>query len=120
SLKRGWAAQPRRAKSDLFCLDRTRQGESEGRAFVDLPLRPDPPAVPLHDPLRQREPHAGSLELFGTMQPLEHAEQLVCVLHGEPDTVVLHVICYFRSVLMRADLDPGMRPLGAELEAVVY
>src|SRR5437879_11264924 len=43
SLTGGWGTQPRRAKCVLGRLGR--QGESDRRAFVDLPLRPDPPAV---------------------------------------------------------------------------
>ncbi len=52
------------------------------------------------------------------MQSLEHAEQLARVLHLESDAVILHIVGDFRSVLLRTDLDLGMRPVGAELEGV--
>src|SRR5204862_2438641 len=72
SWKGGWAAQPRSVRSVLPRLDRPGQRESEGRTFVDLPLRPDPPAVSLDDALREGQADPSTLELVGTMQPLEH------------------------------------------------
>ena len=46
------------------------------------------PGVLVEDALYGRQPNPGALEVLGAMQPLEHAEQLVGVLHAEADAVV--------------------------------
>src|SRR5579859_3208262 len=55
-------------------LPRKREGDL--CALPELALRLDPPAVTTHDPLHERKPHPGSLELGGGMQPLKHSEEL--------------------------------------------
>jgi hypothetical protein len=48
-------------------------------------------AVAVNDALNGREPNARPFELFSAMQPLEHAEQLMRVLHFEPCPIVSDV-----------------------------
>jgi hypothetical protein len=67
-----------------------RQSEREGGPLIRLAVRPDPPAVPLDDPLNDRQAYAGAFEVARVMQPLENAEQLVDVPHVEAGAVVPH------------------------------
>src|SRR2546428_3802060 len=64
------------------------QGEVEGRSPIDGSLGPDPAAVPGDDAPDRRETDAGALEFGRGVQALEHAEQLVCVLHVEAGPIV--------------------------------
>ena len=43
------------------------------------------------DALHVRKTDPGTLEFLGTMQPLKHSEQPVCVCHVEADAVVFDV-----------------------------
>src|SRR5258708_574322 len=52
---------------------RLSDGEEEGRSLAGLAFGPDPPAVPLDDPLHDRQADARPLELVGAVQPLEDA-----------------------------------------------
>src|SRR2546430_14832356 len=64
------------------------QREVERRSPIDGSLGPDPAAVPGDDAPDRRETDAGALEFGRGVQSLEHAEQLVHVLHVEAGTVV--------------------------------
>src|SRR5262245_22775134 len=59
------------------------EAEVERRALVLFAVDPDLSAVALDDPADDREADARALELVRGVQPLEHAEQLVHVLHVE-------------------------------------
>src|SRR5438874_12336468 len=65
------------------------QGEEERRAPIRRCFCPHTPAVPMHDPVDNGQPHAGAVVVLGAMQPLKHAEQLVGVAHVEAGPVVL-------------------------------
>ena len=54
-----------------------RQCEIERRTLSHLALGPHAAAVPADDPLDDGQPDAGAGEILGSVQPLEHAEQLV-------------------------------------------
>src|SRR5467141_2207467 len=64
------------------------QGEVERRSLIDHALGPDPAAVPVDDASDGGEADAGALEVGSGMQSLEHAEQLVRVLHVEAGAVI--------------------------------
>src|SRR5580765_1055777 len=67
------------------------QSEIERRPLVRLRFRPHAAAMAVHHALHDREADAGAFELLLVVQALEHAEELVRVLHVEADAVVLHV-----------------------------
>src|SRR5882724_13287645 len=66
--------------------------EVEGRALINLAVRPDVAAVATHDALDGCEAYAGSLEFPHRVQSLEHAEQLGGIGHVEADSVVAHEV----------------------------
>jgi hypothetical protein len=49
--------------------------------MVDLAVGPDPAAMDLDDPVNDREPDAGALELARRVEPVERREQLARVPH---------------------------------------
>jgi hypothetical protein len=61
-------------------------------SLVRFGLSPDSAAVAVNDALEQRQTHAGAFELFGSMQPLEYAEQFAGVRHVEADTIVAYKV----------------------------
>src|SRR4029078_10198045 len=65
-----------------------RQREVEGGAGARQDIRPDPAAMALGDPRDGGEPDAGAGVLGLGVQALEHAEQLVAILHVAPRAVV--------------------------------
>src|SRR2546421_12683881 len=67
------------------------QREVEGGAAVRGALGPHLAAVPAHDALHDREPHAGAFVFLGGMEALEYAKQPVGVAHVEAHAVVAHV-----------------------------
>ena len=48
--------------------------------------------MPMDNALDNGQPHSGTLKFFFSMEPLEHAEQLVRVFHIESHAVVLDEI----------------------------
>ena len=80
-------------------------GEVEGSALIRLALGPDPPTVTLDNTLHRCQPDARAFELFGTMQPLEHAEQFACVRRVEAGSVIPDKIDLVAFHLVTADLD---------------
>src|SRR5438105_627807 len=90
--------------------------EAEGRTAVDRAGAPHLAAVTPYDPLHDREPYAGSLELRAVVQPAEHLEQRLCVFHVESGAVVPDRYYYpigpengsylnFRALPLRRELD---------------
>src|SRR6185503_12821207 len=65
-----------------------RQAEVESRALVLGAIHPHLAAVTFDDAPDDRKPDACTLELVGGVQALEHAKQLVHVLHVEADAIV--------------------------------
>ena len=51
-------------------------------------LAPDRPAMPVDNTLNGGQSYSGAFKLFGQMQTLKDAEQLVCVLHVKASAVV--------------------------------
>jgi len=82
-------------------------------------LGPDLPAMAVDNALNRRKPYSGAFKLFSGMQALEHAEQLVDILHVEACAVVPHEDLYviFRRVVA-ADLDFGARSHPGELDRI--
>ena len=65
-----------------------------------------------------REAHAGALEIDRGVQPLEHTEQLIDVLHVEAGPIVPNRVHRLAVLGVPAELDPGPRLLGGILPAV--
>ena len=95
-----------------------RQSERERGALIRLTLRPDPPAVPLDDPLDDRQADAGAFEFVRGMQPLENAEQLADVPHVEAGAVVTHEEHGFAVHFVATHFDDRRIALPRELESV--
>src|SRR5580658_7783630 len=68
------------------------QSEVEGGALVDGGFGPDAAAVAEDDALDDGEADAGAFVLFGSVHPLEDAEEASGVLHLEASAVVAHKI----------------------------
>ena len=62
----------------------------EGRPFIHGPLGPNTSAMSGNDALHGREADAGPLEIFGAVQALERAKELLRVAHVEAHAVVSH------------------------------
>src|SRR4051812_3656930 len=95
-----------------------RQGEVEAGTLARRALRPDPAAVARDDTLHDRQAYPRALEFVGTVQALEHAEELVGVARVEADAVVAHPVVRFARLLATADVDARARALRAVLEGV--
>src|ERR1700753_269609 len=60
----------------------------------------------MDDALGGGQPYSGAFKLFGQMQPLKDAEQLIDVLHVKTRAVVLHEhLEFFFTVIDPANLD---------------
>ena len=70
------------------------------------------------DPPGEREAHPGSLELAHAVQPVEHAEELVHVLHVKADAVVADAVDRLASLDLSLDADLGPLPDRGELHGV--
>ena len=79
----------------------------ERGALPHAPLRPDPAAVAIDDPLYRREADASAGELAGEVEPLERREQAVGVAHVEPRPIVPDEIRRLARQVGDAELDPG-------------
>src|SRR4051812_5669294 len=75
----------------LRLRERVLQREGESRAGIGPALRPDAAAVAGDDPTNRRQPDARAFKLVGSMQPLKHSEEVVGILHVEPNAVVADV-----------------------------
>src|SRR5262245_8623595 len=92
--------------------------ELERGAATRLRLHVDAAAVPAHDLVDDGEADARAFESLFAMQPLEHLEELVRVVHVEADAVVLDEV---RNAVRRrraADSDASFRVLARELDGV--
>src|SRR3712207_4752872 len=67
---------------------RQRQRKVKGSTPAHAALCPSAPSVSANDTPDGGQPDAGALELLHVVQPLEHAKELVYVLHLESDAVV--------------------------------
>src|SRR5713226_10052427 len=94
------------------------QSEVERRSLIDGALGPDPAAVPGDDAHDGGEPDARALELGRGVQALEHAEQLVRVLHVEAGAVVPDHEGPAAVDVDGAEFDARLRLLGGVLPAV--
>ena len=65
--------------------------EEKRSAVIYLALRPDTPAMFVYDSPNRCQSYACSLELFGAMEPLENAEQLIRVGLLKPGAVIAHI-----------------------------
>ena len=63
----------------------------EGGALIDLAFGPDAAAVPVDDPLHQREPDPDAFVVLGVVKALEHTEQLVDVTRNRVATDDAHL-----------------------------
>src|SRR5262245_38986872 len=106
------------SRPEIGLLDGAGQRELEGGPRIRLRLRPDAAAVAHDDAVRDGQAHARALELARTVQPLEHAEQLVGVLHVEARAVVRDRKDHFPAFDAAADADARLRPLRAVLEGI--
>src|SRR5215204_1243207 len=66
--------------------------EVERGPLTHRSLRPDPAAVPVDDASYRRQAYPRPLELILPVQPLEGAEELVCIRLVEAGPVVAHVV----------------------------
>src|SRR5690349_12645711 len=89
--------------------------EPERSALPGLGLRPDAAAVVLHDPIDDREPDAGALELGGGVESLERLEELRAVARIEAHAVVDDSVRAPFLRLADAQLDPRLRLRPREL-----
>jgi hypothetical protein len=89
------------------------QSKIKGSAVVELPLGPDPAAMPLDNPLHDGQADAGAFEFLLTMQTLEGAEQVAGITLIKPGAVVLDVVNIFLALGPPTHLDdrrlPGMK-----------
>ena len=81
--------------------------------------RRGPSSVAMNDPLNGRKPNSRAFELFGAMQTLEDAEQLMRILHIEPRPIVPDID--FDLVLAPVDaanLDLGVCAIACEFHSI--
>ena len=116
---RPWRAGARRRRRRDQCgaagrLDRERA------ALAELGVDGDPAVVPVHDPLHDREAEAGARlgEGLGVGGPEELAEQLVLVLGGDADALVVRTANITRSPI-RSSVTVMERPGGVYLTALL-
>src|ERR1700704_2674667 len=76
-----------------------------GRPLIYCCFGPDTPAVAMNNSLHDRQANAGAFELVCAMQSLEHAEELVLILHVKTCSVVANEIDLLAVLLSRADID---------------
>src|SRR6266545_7856263 len=94
------------------------QGEVERGSPIDGAVGPDAAAVPGDDAADRREADAGAFELRRGVQSLEHAEQLVRVLHVEAGAVVPNQERVRSVHFDGSEFDPRPRLLRRVLPAV--
>src|SRR5262249_60631226 len=96
-----------------------RQREIKRHAFVDRTLGAPLAAMPMDDALNGREADSRAFELFREVQALEHAEQLVDMLHVESGAVVPHEYLHLADVVAHAaDLDYSRAAVASEFDGV--
>ena len=72
----------------------------------------------MDDALHNGQAHPGSFVLFGAVQALEDAKELVCICHIEADPIVLDKIDVFPSNLATADFDHSDLALAGKFEGI--
>src|SRR6266852_908482 len=121
STATGGEARARREFNVVSVSGTGLEREIEGGAFAGPRVGPDPAAVAVDHPLDDGKAHAGSLVLFGAVEPLEPAEELVGVAHVEAGAVVFHVVDVCGAHLRlfpAADLDDGGVLVAREFDRV--
>src|SRR5262249_15114993 len=101
-----------------WTLRNRRQRKGKSRAFVELALRPDAPAMSTDDALDDGQAHAGAGKVLAPVQSLEYAEKLFRVAHVEARAVVDDLEDRLAILETAEDLHLGRGPLGAVLERV--
>src|SRR5919201_778183 len=87
------------------------QSKEKGRTVARPGIGPHPPAVAVDDALDDGQAHPRPLVLLGAVEALEDAEELVGVLHVEPDAVVPDEVHRPRAAVGAAPhLDPRLVP----------
>src|SRR5687767_3395697 len=84
------------------------ESEKKRRPLIGLGLGPDTTTVTLDDPLHDCQANAGSLILFGEMESLKHAEQLVDIAHVKANAIIFDEIKGMtrRTFCLATDLNP--------------
>jgi hypothetical protein len=72
-----------------------------------------------HDFLADRQPHTYTAVFTRAMQPLQDAEDLIYVLSGNPNTVVLDGTSPFNTVELSTNVDTRVHALPVILDSVL-
>ena len=94
------------------------QGKIYRRAIVEDAFRPHPPAMAAGDALDDGKSNAGAFKFLNAMKTLEHAEQIVRILHVKADAIIFHKVNSFVSLDVSANLNLGRLFEAAELDCV--
>ena len=94
------------------------QCKIEGGALVQSAFGPDASTVTVEDALNDRQPDAGAGEFLFAMEALEHAKELVGVLHVESCAIVAYGVNDLLRTLLAADTDDRTVALAGELGGV--
>src|ERR1700677_1764309 len=88
------------------------RGSATGHA-----LRPDPPAMMIHDALNRGQSDAGARKLRGIMQTLEGFEKRACMGHLEAGAVILDREDRVGAESLRPELNSRIRRPARDLPA---
>src|SRR5690349_12017663 len=94
------------------------QSKVKGRSLSFGTFRPDPPAVDGNDPLYRGKTNTGARELADRMQPLKDPEELVCIRHVEPDTVITYIERPLLHMVFLTEFDFRLLLFGCEFPGV--
>ena len=99
-------------------LRRRRQAEIQRSALLGAALRPDSATMAKDDPADDGQADAGTGKFGFRMQALEHAEQLVSIVHVKSHSVVADKVDLLRALLVRPDFDPRRIARSGEFECI--
>src|SRR5450756_1084962 len=102
----------------LFMFFSFAKGEMKYRAMVHFGLGPYPAAVTADDALHDGQANPRAFKILRPVEPLEHAKQLVHILHIKPNTVVAHKINIFAVFARATNLHDGRCPVTGVLDRV--
>src|SRR5205823_3735271 len=96
------------------------QREVERGTRVNLRFGPNPSAVPLDDPVDDRQADAGTLEILTAVHSLKHPEELAGVFHVEAGPIIPNKVGWTLDGigLKDANFDPGLFVLARVLDGV--
>src|ERR1035438_346891 len=97
---------------------RTAEREIESCATIRFGFGPDATCVFLDNPLHRSQTNAIAFKLFGDMQALEYAKELVRILRIESNSVILHKDYFFSVFFHLSYLDYGGRPRPGILQCI--